>query len=427
MNRFKSIPRNRFVLIIIILLLLTVGGYWLYINRSASTVQALSASGTIEAIEVHIASEITGKVVEVMVDEGDAFKAGNPLFRLDDSMLQLQQKQALAALEAARGAFLLAQTNAEVAHANSEAQLLPVQQSLDDLYTNTSVIKADAERAVAAANRAVREATYRLDNYLVPSNQQGMTAQEAITVMKERLDKARAAFKPYENDPLTDPTREDLKDALDNAQSAYDSAVRRQELESTLEQAKANLQKATKNLEDVQNGPKAQDVAILKAKIAAIQATPKQADAAVEQSKGSLNQVQASLDLINLQLTKTVVSALNSGVVLSRGIEPGDMVQAGTVVMTVGELDVLDLTVYVPEDLYGNIKLGEQAKVSVDSFPGRTFMATVSYISDKAEFTPRNVQTVEGRKTTVYAVRLTISNPDQLLKPGMPADVVFGF
>jgi HlyD family secretion protein len=426
-NRFKSIPRNRFVLIIIILLLLTVGGYWLYINRSASTVQALSASGTIEAIEVHIASEITGKVVEVMVDEGDAFKAGNPLFRLDDSMLQLQQKQALAALEAARGAFLLAQTNAEVAHANSEAQLLPVQQSLDDLYTNTSVIKADAERAVAAANRAVREATYRLDNYLVPSNQQGMTAQEAITVMKERLDKARAAFKPYENDPLTDPTREDLKDALDNAQSAYDSAVRRQELESTLEQAKANLQKATKNLEDVQNGPKAQDVAILKAKIAAIQATPKQADAAVEQSKGSLNQVQASLDLINLQLTKTVVSALNSGVVLSRGIEPGDMVQAGTVVMTVGELDVLDLTVYVPEDLYGNIKLGEQAKVSVDSFPGRTFMATVSYISDKAEFTPRNVQTVEGRKTTVYAVRLTISNPDQLLKPGMPADVVFGF
>jgi HlyD family secretion protein len=426
-NKLKSLTRNRIILIIIILLLLAVGGFWLYNNRSISTYQALSASGTIEAIEVHIASEITGKVIEVMVDEGDSIKAGDPLFRLDDSMLQLQQKQAAAALETAKGALFLAQTNAEVAHANAEAQLLPVQQSLDDLYTNASVIKADSERAVAAANRAVREATYRLDNYLVPSNQQGMTATEAITVMKERLDKARAAFKPYENDPLTDPTREDLKDALDNAQSAYDSAVRRQELESTLEQAKANLQKASKNLEDVQNGPKAVDVAILKAKIAAIQATPKQADASVEQAKGNLNQVQSSLDLINYQLTKTAVTALNSGVVLSRGIEPGDVVQAGAAVMTVGQLDVLDLTVYVPEDLYGNVKLGEQAKVSVDSFPGKTFTATVSYISDKAEFTPRNVQTVEGRKTTVYAVRLTLSNPDLLLKPGMPADVVFGF
>jgi hypothetical protein len=61
----------------------------------------------------------------------------------------------------------------------------------------------------------------------------------------------------------------------------------------------------------------------------------------------------------------------------------------------------------------------------VDSFPGETFSGTVVYISDQAEFTPRNVQTVEGRKTTVYAIKLNVPNADLKLKPGMPADVTF--
>ena len=62
----------------------------------------------------------------------------------------------------------------------------------------------------------------------------------------------------------------------------------------------------------------------------------------------------------------------------------------------------------------------------MDSFPGQQFAATVTHIADRAEFTPRNVQTAEGRRSTVFAVRLSIDNPDGQLKPGMPADVDFG-
>ncbi|HUH98901.1 MAG TPA: hypothetical protein VLZ89_16195, partial [Anaerolineales bacterium] len=76
-------------------------------------------------------------------------------------------------------------------------------------------------------------------------------------------------------------------------------------------------------------------------------------------------------------------------------------------------------------DLYGRISLGMQATMKVDSFPGQTFNAQVSYISDQAEFTPRNVQTVEGRSSTVYAIKLTVRDPQAKLKPGMPADVTF--
>ena len=86
----------------------------------------------------------------------------------------------------------------------------------------------------------------------------------------------------------------------------------------------------------------------------------------------------------------------------------------------------MPITVFVSEENYGQISLGDQAVVSVDSFPGEKFSARVVHIADRAEFTPRNVQTPEGRKTTVFAVELSVLDDNGKLKPGMPADVKFG-
>jgi len=112
-----------------------------------------------------------------------------------------------------------------------------------------------------------------------------------------------------------------------------------------------------------------------------------------------------------------------AGVLLTRAIEPGEIAAPGGTLLVVGDLSTLTLTVYVPEDRYGQLFLGQTYPVSVDSFPDQTFTGRITHIADQAEFTPRNVQTVQGRKKTVYAVRLTIENPDFALKPGMPADV----
>jgi multidrug resistance efflux pump len=111
------------------------------------------------------------------------------------------------------------------------------------------------------------------------------------------------------------------------------------------------------------------------------------------------------------------------GVVLERAMEPGEIAMPGSTIVTVGNLQALTLTVYVPEERLGQVALGQTYPVTVDSFPGTEFSGLVSHIADQAEFTPRNVQTVQGRKDTVYAVRLSIDNPDMQLKPGMPADV----
>jgi multidrug efflux pump subunit AcrA (membrane-fusion protein) len=111
------------------------------------------------------------------------------------------------------------------------------------------------------------------------------------------------------------------------------------------------------------------------------------------------------------------------GIVLMRAAEPGEITTAGGSLLVVADLSTVTLTVYVPEDQYGAVYVGREYPVSVDSFPGQVFIGVVTHISDQAEFTPRNAQSIQGRKNTVYAVKLTIPNPNMDLKPGMPADV----
>jgi multidrug resistance efflux pump len=142
------------------------------------------------------------------------------------------------------------------------------------------------------------------------------------------------------------------------------------------------------------------------------------ADAAVAQAEEALR-------AFDVQASKLIVRAPQDGIVMVRNLEVGEVVGAGATALVIGQLETLQLTVYLPEDSYGRVKLGQATRVTVDSYPGVTFPATVVTIADQAEFTPRNVQTTEGRRTTVYAVKLDVSNPDGRLKPGMPADVSF--
>ncbi len=121
-------------------------------------------------------------------------------------------------------------------------------------------------------------------------------------------------------------------------------------------------------------------------------------------------------------LSETVTSPID-GVVLENLVEPDEFAAPGSTVMVVAPLDALTLKIYAPENRYGQISLGQVYPVTVDSFPGQTFSGKVNFISDRAEFTPRNVQTKDSRQTTVYAIQLALQPTGGKLKPGMPADV----
>jgi HlyD family secretion protein len=114
-----------------------------------------------------------------------------------------------------------------------------------------------------------------------------------------------------------------------------------------------------------------------------------------------------------------------AGRILTRTVELGERVEAGTPLFTLVDLDQLYVKIYVPEPSIGRVALGQEARIHVDAYPGRAFAARVSRVAQEAEFTPKNVETREERVKLVFAVELALSeNPGGVLKPGMPADAV---
>jgi len=219
---------------------------------------------------------------------------------------------------------------------------------------------------------------------------------------------------------------------LEAAQDAYTEALTTEEAADVLagRAALAIAQERVYTARDRVNafltGVNSLRVQAASAALAQAQTNVTQAESKINQAETAIRQAQAQLDLIEVQQSKLEVKAVVSGVVLSRNIEPGEVVQTGAVALTLAQLNQLTITVYLPEDRYGEVEMGAIAQVSVDSFPMQTFQASVVRIADQAEYTPRNVSTDEGRRTTVFAIELAVDDPGGLLKPGMPADVNFG-
>lgn len=117
-----------------------------------------------------------------------------------------------------------------------------------------------------------------------------------------------------------------------------------------------------------------------------------------------------------------LVSPIN-GVILNRISEPGEVVTPGTPVVVIGDPTDIYMRIYVSEKEVGRLRLGQEALLRIDAFPDRAFKGKVTFISPKAEFTPKNVQTKEERVTQMFAVKIAVSEPDGHLKAGMPADV----
>ncbi len=436
---------------LVLLLVLVIAAVIYLAAISGGEAGPLQASGTVEAVEVAVSPELAGRVTEVLAQEGDMVAAGDPLFRLDATLLEAQRQRAEASLQVAQAALRTAQAALTTARAQFEvtlnaARLQDLSTRLTDWRQPTAAgfdlpawyfDKAEdttaAEAEVAAAERGLAEQRADLEARLAEPEAADLRAAEtrlaqaqfAYFVAQDVLDRARRAA---DTEDLLDYAEDQMDAAeteLDDAQAAYDEAAAEETVADILQAraqvaaAQGRYDAALDRLSQLRNGEQSLQVR-------AAQAVVAQAEAAVTQAEAVVAQAQAELNAIDAQMEKLVISAPVSGVVISRSLEPGEVIAAGGVAMTVGELDRLTITVYLPEDRYGEIGLDDQATVTVDSFPGETFQARVTRIADQAEFTPRNVQTQEGRRTTVFAVELSVTNTDGRLKPGMPADVLFG-
>ncbi len=444
-------PNPRKLIPILLLVVIAGGAVWYFTQGQGNgNVGALAASGTIEGTQVVIAPEIGGRVLEVLADEGAEVMAGEVLVRFDDAMLQAQLSQAQAALHLAQASYNLAARGPsaeqrQLAVASAELELTRAQQALQALSDTAPLAAAQLEQTIAAIDKSRDKAQQYLDNVETNADPADIdSAWASVVIAQDKLEDAQEDFEPYEKKDQSNLNRAIFLAQVAAAQKQYDSMVERYNnlvgtansyelalAKADVGLAEANLADSERRLDKLVDGLDPDALALAQASLmtaeanlAASRADPSPEELAVAQAQVEV--ARGAVQVLEAQIARLVITAPIDGVVLTRSVQPGEVSVPGAPLLSLLRLDDLSITVYVPEDRYGTISLGQSARVSVDSYPGETFEARVVRIADQAEFTPRNVQTEEGRRTTVFAVELAVGSPEGKLKPGMPADVIFG-
>jgi len=436
--------KNTKIFLLIVALLLTVVGC------APAQSSALQASGQIEATEIAVAPELSGRVTDVYAAEGDSVKTGDPLLKLDDSLFQSEKQSAQAALDSANANVRVAQVALNAAqlqyNLTLDAALAEEASTRLSIWDESKPTEFDqpiwyfskAER-MAATQTEVDSAKTALDEAMTKLSDTAKKAGSAEFIQVEAaLAQARVAF-------------QNAKEVLDNTNGTSDGQTLRDSAQILYDEKKIDLDNAQKDYDDALTTDGAKDVMEARAdaiiaqetydsavdKLRVLQTgadspsvqtaakTVDQAQAQLDLAQSSVAAAQANIDMINTQMDKLTVYAPMDGVILTRSIHVGEVAQAGAATMTIADLSKLTVIVYLPEDRYGEVNIGDEVSFTTDSFPNQTFNATATRIADQAEFTPRNVQTKEERQTTVYAIELEVNNPDGKLKPGMPVDVIF--
>src|SRR5919106_6972703 len=445
-RNFPPLP----VRILVVLIILVTIGYFVIRSLNTPDNGQLDASGTIESVTVNVSPETAGKVKAVLVAEGQSVKTGDPLLSLDDSLIQSEKQTAQSALDSANAAVQTAEVALEAAQLQHDLTLSnalaqekstrltvwqdskPTQFTQPVWYFSKEERLQAAQAEVDAKKAALEDALTNLDDVSQRAGTANFLQIEANLVqMRLAFQNAQSVFDSTngasDSQDLRDAAQIILDEAeidLEDAQKDYDDALTTEGATDVME-ARADVVIAQEAYDLALDNLRALQTGADSPQVQAAAKVVEQAQSALEQAKTNVIAAQSRLNTIETQLKKITVTAPMDGVILTRNIEPGEFVQPGAAAFALANLDELTITVYVPEDQYGNISLGQKATVTVDSFPGESFDAEVIHIADQAEFTPRNVQTVEGRSSTVYAIKLKVTDSEGKLKIGMPADVVF--
>jgi len=423
----------RIVAIVAVIVVLAAAGGCYVLDRNQAADHALTASGTIETRVVNLSSDLNGRVLQVLAEEGQSVKAGQALAKLDDATLQTQLAQAKAALQTAQANYDL------LAAGPTAEQLRQAQAALDAAQAKLDAIKAGPRpETVAQAEANLAAAQAKLDQVKKGATDQDIAlARLAVEQAKDALWAAQSSRDGICGNKMAPSyqctaAQAQVAAAETGVQQAETRLAQLQagstpevisQTEEAVRIAQAQLALAKQPYTSYDEKAAAAQVELAQSQLDALKAGTRAQQLAAAQ--GQVDTAKAQVQAIQLQLNKVTVTAPIDGVILSRSIEPGEMAMAGATLFQIGQLNSLEVTVYLPEEEFARVTPGEQASVHVDAYPNRTFTATVLRVADQAEFTPRNVQTTEGRKDTVFAVRLSIANPDLALKPGTPADVTF--
>jgi HlyD family secretion protein len=342
----------------------------------------VAVSGRIEGDDSAVAAKTTGRILEVRVREGDTVKAGDVIAVLDDQQVRSREQAAQAALSAAQANENMARAQISVLEQQlKQNQLLTDQAKLD---SSGRVSQAQADLAAAQADLAQRQAAYDLAQF----DREAYTRLAKTGAVSERQGKLAVS-------------------TADQDAAALEAAKRRvTAAEGALTTAQANLTNP--------NIRQSQVVAVEK-QIAEQQAQIVSVTAVMNQARAQLAEAQANRNDLTIR-------APFDGTVMTRAAEPGEVVQAGTAIVTLLDLSKVYLRGFVPEGEIGKVAVGQSARVYLDSNPKQPLNAYVSRVDPEATFTPENTYFRDDRVKQVVGVKLQLKDGIGFAKPGMPAD-----
>lgn len=368
-----------------VFLILAIGGLavWYFLLRSPQLpANQIEVSGRVETDDSAVAAKTGGKIREITVREGDSVTAGQIIAVLDDEQLKAREDQARAEVK---------QTETLITRARQQIEVL--QEQLDRSQVTVEQSRLDARGRVNQAEAQVAQAEAQL-------------AQAEANLKQARYDEEKfmRLFK------TGDVSERQAKQAQTNAESQARIVQAQQKqvavARGALTAARSSLANPTiRSLE----------TSAIKKQIAQAESDIDSARAESERAQGRLEEVQAGRDDLK-------VVAPFDGIVATRTAEPGEVVAAGAAIVTLFNPNLIYLRAFVPEGDIGRVRIGQPARVYLDSSPDQPFEAEVTRIDPESAFTPENTYFRDERVKQVVGVKLSIKDPRGLAKPGMPAD-----
>jgi HlyD family secretion protein len=383
------------IIAVIVVVLVAIGAYLLLFKKAGKdSANQIIVSGNIELTEVNIAFKTAGRLIERPVDEGDTVKKGQLIARLDrDQLLALRDREA-AGLQSAQSQLAQAETALAWQKGNQAAEL-------------------DQRKAELASNQA------RLQELKSGSRPEEIQeAKAAVESTQSEYERAKRDWERaqtlYKNDDISTAQYDQYRNRWQNADAMLKQSKERQSLVlagprvEQIDAASAQVERARASLKMTESN--------------ALEIKRREQELPLRQSE--IARARANLALIDSQLADTIAVSPVDGVVLVKAADVGEVLAAGTTIVTIGDIDHPWLRAYINETDLGRVKIGAKAKITTDSYPGKEYEGRVSFIASEAEFTPKQIQTQEERVKLVYRIKIDLDNSRHELKSNMPADAV---
>lgn len=378
-------PRSRRKLLPLIVVVLGVAAFFIwrgYFANPRVPDSIVALSGRIEGDDSAVSPKTEGRIVDIRVREGDMVRAGDVLATLDDAQVRAREDQARAALAGANARAKSAADQIAVFEQQLQQNELMAEQAKVDAAGR--VRQAEADLAAAESDLAQQEASLRLAEFDNDAYQK-LVKTGAVS---ERQGKQASTTA--------------------DQQGAAVAAARRR-----LEAARGSLTTAQANLSNP--GIRAFQADTVRKQILEQQAEIASANAAAQQAQFQLAEAEDN------RKDLTIVAPFD-GTVMTRAAEPGEVVTAGTAIVTLLDMSKVYLRGFVPEGEIGKVKIGQPARVYLDSAPDKPIDAVVQRIDPQATFTPENTYFRDDRVKQVVGVKLLLKAATGFAKPGMPSD-----